>query len=790
MVRTADRPGTRYVAARAMLCALAAALIGYMAAIAAWPQIRDALPEGLRWFGAPNSAVTIGVVVLALALVIVVVTRTAGGRRSGAPVAIVAGLAVTTTILGVASYWRCQDESHPDFFTPLLWTAALVKGGDPTRALTDGACPAPMPVALHVAQICALAAVFMSVVGIAVALFRSRFDRLRVRSARSVTAVVGIDQDAQALVAAIAHTLRRRSMLVVVTDTADSDAAQRARTVGARILAVDLDRPEALVAVPIWHKLDRLYLLAPDASTNLLRLRTLTALGGDDRRRIPLIVRIDDPWQANAWRAQHFGGVHNRWAADTVGIYEVTARRLLDRILAGPVIDRLLVCGSSQLTTALCSDMFQRRLEHEYGGTGWLPALTVVAENASEYRQDSEFAAAQLGYRDRSGDVLAIDENPSFPTLMDMVTRGDPRSTALVLVDSLPDGSVATRIAARLPEATIHVYDPRADTTRERVAVVGRLYTYRLSLDLPGGQAHDAWERAAMLIHNRYVAESGGAGPTAVPWGQLDEFYRESNRRQVRNALWMVETIGGHTWNSWGQSPHDLPTARLRGLEPLEQLQQMGFDAPTATAMARAEHEDWCRYYRRHGWRSGPRRDDTAKLHDKLLDWSQIETDAQRLAAALHSLAATLTKLRELGYRSRPADDNTWVQYRRAGVVLAEQRSTPWTWTAHDGSTMSAAAGDWAVSENSDGATWSVRDDIFRATHEHLGGRRWRRLGTVLARPARAAEEVDTLEGAITAPEGSWIVQGDHGDVWAVPGDEFSRRYECTGQDRSKAAGK
>ena len=790
MVRSPERPDNLFVVARTALFAVAAALLGYLAAIAAWPEIRDALPVSLRWFGAPNSAVTIGVVVVALALVIAVVTRTAGGRRSGAPVAIVAGLAVTTTLLGMASYWRCQDESHPDFFTPLLWTASVVKGGDPTRALTDGPCPVPMPVALHVAQISALAAVFMSVVGVAVALFRSRFDRLRVRSARSVTAVVGVDHDAQALIAVIAHTLRRRSILVVVTDAADSEAVHRARTVGARILTVDLDQPEALVGVPIWHKLDRLYLLAPDPSTNLLRLRTLTALGGSDRRRIPLIVRIDDPWQASAWRAQHFGGVHNRWAADTVGIYEVTARRLLDRILAGPVIDRLLVCGSSQLTTALCSDMFQRRLEHEYAGAGWLPALVVVAENASEYQRDSEFAAAQLGYPDRSGDIIAIDEEPSFPSLMDLVSKGDPRSTALVLVDSGVDGSAATRIAARWPQTTIHVYDPRANPTRDRVAVVGRLYTYRLSLDLPGGQAHDAWERAATLIHNRYVADSRGAGPTAVPWAELDEFYRESNRRQVRNALWMVEKIGGHTWNSWGQPPNGVHTAGLRGLEPLEQLQQMGFDAATATAMARAEHEDWCRYYRKHGWRSGPHRDDTAKVHDKLLDWSQIESDPQRLNSALRSLAATLTKLRELGYRSRPADDETWVPYRRSGVVLARQRSSPWTWTAHDGSTMRADSGDWAVSEQSGGKTWSVRDDIFRATHQHLGGGRWRRLGTVLARPAHAAEKVDTLEGTITAPDGSWIVQGDHGDVWAVPGDEFSRRYEPTGQDGSKAAGK
>lgn len=99
-------------------------------------------------------------------------------------------------------------------------------------------------------------------------------------------------------------------------------------------------------------------------------------------------------------------------------------------------------------------------------------------------------------------------------------------------------------------------------------------------------------------------------------------------------------------------------------------------------------------------------------------------------------------------------------------------------WTAHDGAQMRANAGDWAVSEEAGGADWSVRDDIFRATHEPLGEGRWRRLGTVLARPATPNEVIDTLEGTIRAPMGSWVVQGNHGDVWAVPAEEFDRRYE------------
>jgi hypothetical protein len=177
-------------------------------------------------------------------------------------------------------------------------------------------------------------------------------------------------------------------------------------------------------------------------------------------------------------------------------------------------------------------------------------------------------------------------------------------------------------------------------------------------------------------------------------------------------------------------------------------------------------------------------------VHDKLVDWSQIESDPQLLSTALRSLAATLMKLRELGYRSHPATDSNWTRFHRRGAVVAEQRPTAWTWTASDGSTMHAGAGDWEVRDEAGGTRWSVRDDIFRATHQYLGGNRWRRLGSVLARRAETGETVGTLEGTSTALEDSWVVQGDHGDVWAVPGDEFTRRYRPANQDRSNADGK
>jgi hypothetical protein len=416
----------------------------------------------------------------------------------------------------------------------------------------------------------------------------------------------------------------------------------------------------------LWRKLTKLYLLSPDPSANIRRLALITErLATVSRKqRLPLIVRIDDPWQAAAWRAQHFGGAETRWAADTVGKYEITARRLLDDVLGPTPVERILVCGASQLTLALCAEMVQRQLEWDYYSAPDrrpLPPLTLVAESAEEFKQDHLYAHRHLGPSTEHRELATMAEKPSVPLLISLIEAA-PTSTAVILVDDVHvEASTGTRLAARYPRTPIYAWHPDAQATDDRTPLVGQLYIYQLSMHMPAGKAHDTWERAARLIHDRYVAEVETSSAATLPWDQLSEFYRGSNRRQVQNALWMVEAIGGHTWNTFGDAAHSVPTVKLHDLAPVDRLRVIGFDEDTAIAMARSEHEDWCRYYREAGWKYGPVRDDAKKIHNKLVDWDTIAADPELLSTALASLADTLSKLRELGYISRPVPDSSAV---------------------------------------------------------------------------------------------------------------------------------
>ena len=84
-----------------------------------------------------------------------------------------------------------------------------------------------------------------------------------------MTAVVGIDEDAVSMVTAIARQSGRHGALVVLTTLPDGTVAQECRAKGARLLQVDFDHPETMGTKRFWRKVNRLYMLSSDASTNL-----------------------------------------------------------------------------------------------------------------------------------------------------------------------------------------------------------------------------------------------------------------------------------------------------------------------------------------------------------------------------------------------------------------------------------------------------------------------------------------------------------------------------------------
>jgi hypothetical protein len=670
-----------------LLLAVTVGIVGCVAALAThhdnpWPRW---VPSRLQWLNDGSNWQPTALVITVIAVLCITTYELRRDRSSAtAPVMIVAGLTVTTLVLGFSAYWRCTNAQHPRYVSPFLWTVSLVKGGIGDNSMgQQGLCPQPVPTAIEVARLTIVAALFISLAGVAAAAFRTQSDRLRARWARSATVVVDLDDDSVAMIGSIAQALRSRSTLVVMTDNPDKGCVVESRRQGARVVQVDFDHPKTIVTQRFWRRLYRVYLLSADPSTNLLRLNILSQRLAPivTKRRIPLVVRIDDPWLAEAWRAQQFGqrasGSDHLWAGDTTSKYEATARRLIDQILEKKTVRRLFVCGASQLTAAICVEMALRNTEHGFHrveGEPGLPALTLVARDADEYTRDHRARHVRKGFGTNPLHIDTEAKNPTAPVVSELVkaSGGGDATTAVIVVDSAAEADpiLGTRLAERHPTMPIYVWDAAARLNAERIPVACELRTYRLGMELPEGQAHDNFERTAMLIHERYASsETDRTKAASKPWALLSDFYKNSNHRQMHNALWIVEKIAGHSWKT-GDTPREQLSPEAvdavgavgsgeitPSVDPIEvalsRLKQLGFSKDDAYALAQAEWEEWRRYLTEREWTLGPERDTDNKQHERLVgSWDAVLADRKLEALALRCAADTqiaLATLKKLG---------------------------------------------------------------------------------------------------------------------------------------------
>ncbi|MDT5092110.1 MAG: hypothetical protein QOH60_1473 [Mycobacterium sp.] len=667
------RDASRRVLAQRAIVAGYVIAVAYVCARALFPGVGAALPRWIEWFGAPGNYVTV-VVLLAFPLAYIIMGRTEGQRPvTGSPLFFLAVMAASAVLLGWSAYARCYGTPDPSnydsetpFFAPLGWTLALFAGNVEDRFGPDSvaACQ-QVPIALEIARLLAIATTLTAGLAAALTLFRSQVDRFAIWRAHSVTVAVGVDDDTVSMIRAIANTLAPSETLVAVTKDDSTLAASAVRSLGAKVRVVNLDKPEAMARLRLWTRLQRLYLLSEDPVQNLMRFRVVDAHLEEldhDRIRLPLIVRIDDPWQAEVWRRSFLANVQRRWVADAVGRFELTAAKLVRHMTtrnpAEPEMDppsTVVLCGLHPLTYALASELAQlERDQSLHAKPGVVPPRTVIifADGARSFVEDHNMRQDRMA---PDGKGLKVEPLECDPTV-DAITafaRDDLSDLAVVLGDPSME-TIATRLAARLPKLRVYAVSAVSSALAD-FSIVGHLYSFPVNMELERSAPQDVWERAAELVHEHFSAGRDRTKPSTRPWPQLSRFYRQSNRRQIHNALWMVETIAKHTWNSLETESADRLPPTFDAMEPIEQLEALGFDADTVYRMIQHEHEDWCRFYRESGWKYAPDRNDAKRHHPGLRPWAELAEDRSDFVdQARSSLVSVLLCLRSLGYRSVP----------------------------------------------------------------------------------------------------------------------------------------
>lgn len=755
------------------LVVLYAAQLSWLALTAFRPRLLDRAPAWAAALAAPGSfwamVVTIALGAAAFGLSLLASRDRATGTRL--PLLVTAWAAVSAAPVAFLGYLPCPGDGPPgwDAFSSTL---SLFFGSFEKPFGPGEVCSYPTPVGMHVARGLALLATASGATTVLLTLSRSQLDRLAARRARSLTVVSGLDEHAWELIDQVAPRQAPGHRAAVLAPELDPASTERARTAGLLIVRTDADdllgghrgiRPE---------RIDRVYLLAADGAWNRSRaeqLRRLLSASGRPAAAGPLTVvaRIDDPWHADEWRKRLVGDP--RIAADAVGLYESTSAALIAR-LRQVRPQRLLVVGDGPLTLALCTELSQLGRELQFlGEEAALPTVTVLAARAGELVDDHRVLQRRFAFDPLA--ITAADAEPRLAAVLEWL--GDGSGCAVVI--GLPDTRLGTQLGIRWPALPVFELGHGAISATAEEPTVGSLVTFGLSLATP--QA-DAWERAARLIHERYRRRHPGAA-RAVPWEDLPEFYRQSNRRQlgvVRSELAAL----GRTWRPSSAEPQDGIAGDADPRRPIEDgLSVFDLSPEELVRLARAEHESWLAHYREAGWSHAESRDDARRQHPDLIEWESLPADRREIAMA--GVVDTLFQLRALGHRAvRPAETSAWRRYRRFGVVTATRLNQPHPWSTATGETLVGQPGDWLVTDAA-GNPRTVTDASFRATHRQLDGDRWERTSEVDARPVRPGERIETQEGPTTAGPDGWVVRDADGNHWIVPEATFRAGYRLVG---------
>ncbi len=118
-------------------------------------------------------------------------------------------------------------------------------------------------------------------------------------------------------------------------------------------------------------------------------------------------------------------------------------------------------------------------------------------------------------------------------------------------------------------------------------------------------------EDIARAIHEAYVEANKGLidsnDSRMLPWDDLPEVYRESNRRQADSHTTHLESVG------CGFAPaKDDPPRRV------------DFTPDEVEFLAQLEHERWWAQKRSAGYVYGPERSDSERTHPSMVPWGEL----------------------------------------------------------------------------------------------------------------------------------------------------------------------
>ena len=736
------------------------------------------------------------------------------------------GSVVIGAVLGTASLAPCRGGQSRSAVA--AWVLSLYAGQlEPRYGLH--VCPASrLPLALQLARTVCLGATLAGALAAAAILWRQPVGRIRARLVKDATILTGLDAMTIPLLRHLTSIGPEHHVVVIEPDGRHPLLAE-VRATGAQIVVAD--PTAARVLMPMlrgWRgpQLRYLFALRPEAAENEAVLNAakhvLRNSRADPDKPPHLIARIDDPRHADLWRGERIGA-SCLWFEDALSPQESTACALVHQIFRTGA-RRVLLCGDTTLALAILLELARRAWERQGLADAAAPGAAAAKKARAADPAAAGLAADAPGVSALSGDapaigapdqverVLLLDRRAKDLRRVYLATAPRPIAAALAAVDvrarpwrdallrCLGDmaGTDAERTAVVIAdapaEASMHeagraarlhpgtpVFVLASDGAGVTGAVFDLLQPFQRALLVDGRAPEDTWTRIARHWHECYrlthPADPDAAKKlTRKPWADLDVFFREDNVLQLRSIMAAV-------------------VARGRRWVPVREVEAGSFVELTRAdieAVACREHSRWYDRRRAAGWRpadTGREDDDVLRINSNVRPWAELSADL-RTGLARYA-RSQIEQLEDVGFMPvLPACGPPGAaDFARVGEIRAVRLTAGYAWRTPAGDVLSGATGDWRVTDES-GDERTVRDREFQASHEQLGGDRWRRTGTVRAWRVSEAVCLRTLEGKAVAQPGDWIVQGPNSTRRPVGNERFAQGYRriCAGAMEPAAA--
>lgn len=481
---------------------------------------------------------------------------------------------------------------------------------------SGGALPGPVPWELNVARFAAPIVAAFAILRVLAAILHEQIDLLRLRSIRDHVIVAGQGRKGTMLATAL---LDGGARVVVVEADAGDPALRTVREMGGMVVEGDARSPAILRRAGVGRAAT-LVALCGEGGSNIeivARARTLA----DPRRphRLHCVAHVADPdlgLLLCVEEMERYGDAGVR--VDFVNIHAAAVQALLD---AHPCVDpavaeapRVALVGGGRTASDLLLGL-ARAWAIRGPDEGRRPAVTVVGMDRA--------ALASLRARRREIDrFLDVAEAAALESL---APEGAP-DVAYVCPDD--DDAAATAamtlrgVLAGRPTTIVVALETRSGMAQllegiRRPDGGPDLVTFGLLDEAcrPEALLAGTTETLARALHEVYVAEVRADGdrddPALLPWRQLPEVLRESDRDHAAHVAVKLAAVG-------------------RIVAPLTDWETAlrPFDDADVEVMARLEHDRWMAERRRSGWRPGPR-DVSRRTTPYLVPWEELSEEVR-----------------------------------------------------------------------------------------------------------------------------------------------------------------